>query len=244
MNTTFTSLSLLYSGLICVILYFKSPGFRRLQAISRTSNKYRDSYLFAVHALQTRLYDICEKPRTISMILDGPPEWKQDIVEYTCYLLGCYLAWGSLWRRDANVLGDATNDDNKARPKLSSHFNRVLSTPTDQAASSLSFCLPPGSICAISQLMIDQQGAKDTPLEFPTFLLRWNNDPSFQVWFQPWKDGLIDLAKSRSRGIGDQSLYIKLRKLQHILVKMVRLYDPKGNAIRAEEIPMCGGKVG
>lgn len=190
--------------------------------------KYHDNLLFAQHTLQSRLYAICEDKSFLVPVIDGPEEWRQDIIQYTCYMLGSYLAWGLLWRREANLLLQSTNPATR-RSDVSSRFQHALESREKGA-----FGLPPASRRAISESMIDGQ----RPLTYVKFLARWE-DPSFSDWFRPWSNGLIELATARAQGDHDIQIDDRLRELQHILVEMVVFLDPKGTAVPPEKRPVC-----
>lgn len=223
-----------------------AAGFRDSQnaaSISKTNIKYHDSHLFAVDALQRRLYHLCDDPFMIPAIVEGSEKSKQDVIQFTCYLLGCYLAWASIWRRRSVVFGYATNGVNKDHPNLARKFGVTITKGTHPSLPGSLFGLPNGSIAAISSLMVDRDEDRDRPIGYLTFLDNWDEDSSFRTWFQPWTDGLNILAKARSGGNLDQGLDDRLRELQHILVDMVRFFDKNSIAVRPADMPLCSRRL-
>lgn len=211
---------------------------------SKTNVKYHDSHLFAVEALQRRLYAICDDPLMLPAVIEGPDKCKQDALQFTCYLLGLYFAWGSIWRRRAEVFAYATNEVNRNHPNLGRKFTIAITKRVHQSSPGSLFGLPNGSIAAISSLMVGRDEDRDRPIDYLTFLTNWDEDPSFRGWFQSWTDGLTILAKAWSQGSFDQGLDDRLRELQHILVDMIRFFDKNGIAVRPADIPKCSRRPG
>ena len=83
---------------ITIGFQFYSEERKRLSELDKLIRKYRDPVLWSAYELQSRCYNICDQN-----ILDlyHDPTKHDLVVVYTCYLIGQYITWTSVFRRQA-----------------------------------------------------------------------------------------------------------------------------------------------
>jgi hypothetical protein len=97
--------------------------------------KYRDPLLLAAHDLQSRLYNIVDGD--LYHWIDGTNEKKENLRLYTTFLVGQFLSWTYILRRQAQFLrfASSTPDRNKRLATTLALISETFST--DRRASGL-----------------------------------------------------------------------------------------------------------
>ena len=121
--------------------------------------KYRDPLLLAAHDLQSRLYNIVDGD--LSVWLDGTKDEKENLRLYTAFLVGQFLSWTYILRRQAQFLrfASSTRDRNKRLASTLASISEAFST--DRRGSGLErarFTLWRGQQTAIGEIMTTEDG--------------------------------------------------------------------------------------
>jgi hypothetical protein len=182
-------------------------------------HKYRDPLTLAAYDLQSRLWGLVQQ-NLLRYIED---EDKKDLVHvYTAFLVGQYLSWAYILRRQAQFFRFSTDKTNK-------QLNQILDTITgefslDRHQGEGPFMLWRGQQMAIGELMtLKEEQGQLYCMGFAAFAHKYNNDPEFKKWFQPVETGIALLVDARSRG--NSVATNRLRRLQHLLIDLVLLLD-------------------
>jgi len=192
---------------------------RRSEANDLKSNKYRDPLTLASYDLQSRLWGIIHS----NLLRYAEDEDKKDLVYvYTAFLVGQYLSWTYILRRQAQFLRFITGGTHM-------QLNRILDSITnefslDRHMGEDPFMLWRGQQMAIGELMTlaEEQGQLYC-MGFAAFAHKYKNDPEFKKWFQPIEMGFALVVDARARG--NTVATYRLRRLQHLLVDLVLLLD-------------------
>jgi hypothetical protein len=182
-------------------------------------HKYRDPLMLAAYDLQSRLWGLVQQ----NLLRYTEHEDKKDLVYvYTAFLVGQYLSWTYILRRQAQFLRFSTDTTNRA-------LNQILDTVTnefslDRHKGEDPFMLWRGQQMAIGELMTmaEEQGQLYC-MGFAAFEVRYNSDAAFKKWFAPIESGITLLVEATAKG--NSVANYRLRRLQHLLIDLVLLLD-------------------
>lgn len=166
--------------------------------------KYRDPLFWAANDLQSRLYNICEQN---VLSLYWHEDFKDLVVVYTAYLIGQYLAWTHILRRQAqfvNFSHTRTTSEDVSRGRRSVYevlfeiSSIFLTDGGDLGVSPLQ--LWKGQQSAIGELMTirDETSGDLICMGYAAFTHKWKYDEEFRTWFKPIEMDLHELAVKRT----------------------------------------------
>ncbi|PSK60510.1 hypothetical protein B9Z65_660 [Elsinoe australis] len=208
------------------------------------SNKYHNAIMYSAQALQRRLYSICEQDGYIELTLTGTNEEKEDLIQYTCWLFARYLSWVHIYRRSLEFAGPPPrNDTGKPRGWLGTLFMGTLGTPSHADALDAPCRFLPSFTQAIEELMISSEHNDLRPMSWTSFHTKWAQDESFRHWFAPLETGLLLIARKK-HDHREAAPDHRLRKLQHILVSAVHIWDPDGGELHRDHKKLCTAAPG
>jgi hypothetical protein len=206
-----------------VTLY--APEFKRSLDQGREAKeleaRYRRSLFTAANDLQSRLYNIAELE-----FLRG--FWNEDrfyAETSTLWLIGQYLGWVEIFRREAGLVLSGVSRGNELL-RLIDEIGAIFAT--DEYGRALRVFRSHQS--AIAEVMISEEG-RGTPrvkcLGYATFVKRLKEE-DFARWFSNVRDDLgsmADMSSSRPNGMaGDKRVVM----LQHALMDLMAFLDPEG----------------
>ncbi|KAF7865654.1 hypothetical protein EAF04_005820 [Stromatinia cepivora] len=205
------------------ISYYLDQAKQR-KATAALIRKYRDPLTLAAYDLQSRIWGL------LNSLLDyvEDAEKRENIYTYTAFLIGQYLSWTYILRRQAQFLRFSTEKTNQ-------ELNQILDAVKDQFSKDYSYSrhsgeqdpvmLWRGQQMAIGELMtLQEEGGQLYCIGFAAFSERYHKDPEFSKWFQPIKDGVDQLVSARRKE--NHVVTFRLRRLQHQLIDLVLLLDP------------------
>src|SRR5271156_5798291 len=102
--------TLLTAGITAWFSFFTEER-KRLSEAEKLVAKYRDPLLLAAQDLQSRLFNITEL--CILSWMERDKEQKDNLVQYTCFLIGQYLSWVHILRRQTQFLHFSTDKNNR-----------------------------------------------------------------------------------------------------------------------------------
>ena len=181
-------------------------------------HKYRDPLTLAAYDLQSRLWGLVQQ----NLLRYVDDEDKKDLVYvYTAFLVGQYLSWAYILRRQAQFLRFSTD-------KTNNQLNQILDTITgefslDRHQGEDPFMLWRGQQMAIGELMTLEEQGQLYCMGFAAFAHKYKNDSEFKKWFQPIETGIALLVNARAHG--NSVAANRLRRLQHLLIDLVLLLD-------------------
>jgi hypothetical protein len=210
--------SLIAAGFTGFISFYIDQVKRR-SATKALIHKYRDPLMLAAYDLQSRIWGIVQ----FNLLGYAEDEEKRELVfVYTSFLIGQYLSWTYILRRQAQFLRFSTE-------KTNVELNRILDKITDgfsndQRRGEGAFMLWRGQQMAIGELMTHEQ-EKDQQycMGYAAFSHKYHQEPEFRKWFEPIDKGITLLVDGNKRG--DALVSNRLRRLQHLLVDLVLLLD-------------------
>ena len=90
--------------IITVWSNFYSDKRKRLSETEKLVKKYHDPLLFAAQDLQSRLYNITAYNNHLLGWMYSDERRKENLSRYTCFLVGQYLSWTYILRRQTQFL--------------------------------------------------------------------------------------------------------------------------------------------
>ncbi|PQE21525.1 ccch zinc finger protein [Rutstroemia sp. NJR-2017a BVV2] len=205
------------------ISYYLDQAKQR-KATTALIRKYRDPLTLAAYDLQSRIWGL------LNSLLDyvEDAEKRENIYTYTAFLIGQYLSWTYILRRQAQFLRFSTEKTNQ-------ELNQILDAIKEQFSKDYSnsrhsgeedpLMLWRGQQMAIGELMtLQEEGGQLYCIGFAAFTERYHKDPEFSKWFNPIKEGIDELVNARRKE--NHVITFRLRRLQHLLIDLVLLLDP------------------
>jgi hypothetical protein len=195
----------------------ESRAKTKAEQLRELMGRYRDPLLHSAFDLQGRLYNIAELQFLEKYHRDGTPETKAYATDNTLYVIGEYLGWVEIIRREVRFLdlGDelANRDWNKC-------LRAVRETFLDSRMAEAVLRLFNGEQRAIGEVMIDRAaGGDDRGMEcigYAEFVARLD-DPTFSRWFTRLRGDVETLLDEGRRG--------RLVRLQHALIDLMDQLD-------------------
>jgi hypothetical protein len=209
--------SLVAAGFTGWISFYIDQVKRRSEAKALV-HKYRDPLTLAAYDLQSRFYGLVQQ----NLLRYTDDVDKKVLVHvYTAFLVGQYLSWAYILRRQAQFLRFSTDKTNK-------QLNQILDTVTsefslDRHKGEDPFMLWRGQQMAIGELMTLEEQGQLYCMGFAAFAHKYDTDSEFKTWFKPLETGIAMLVEARTRG--DSVANYRLRRLQHLLIDLVLLLD-------------------
>lgn len=146
---------------IAGFLYTRSSDENKARsAAEKLVAKYRDPLLLASHDLQSRLYSIVDLS-VASWLRSESPEERESLRLYTAFLVGQYLSWTYILRRQAQFLRFSTDkgEKNKELSRLLAKISNTFSTDDPKKGlSKAAFKLWRNQQSAIGELMTVSEG--------------------------------------------------------------------------------------
>jgi hypothetical protein len=211
--------SLVAAGFTGWISFYIDQVKRRSEAKALV-HKYRDPLMLAAYDLQSRFWGLVQQ----NLLRYTEDENKKDLIYvYTAFLVGQYLSWTYILRRQAQFLRFSSD-------KTNTQLNQILDTVTnefslDRHKGEDPFMLWRGQQMAIGELMTVSAGEEGQLycMGFAAFAVKYNSDPDFKKWFHPIEMGITLLVEASAQG--NSVANYRLRRLQHLLVDLVLLLD-------------------
>lgn len=205
---------------------FYSAKSTRLDETEVLIAKYRDPLVFAALDLQSRLYSIVIGGYPLSWRGDADDRKEKNLYRYTTFLVGRYLSWTYIFRRQAQFLHMRTHKDSKLT-KTMDLIEFTFSYTMEERGSP--FCLWRGEQMAIGELMTrKEEDGEQFCLGYAEFHSKLDNtNDDFKSWFDSLEadiDKLADawMASRQLPDLPDQ----RLRQLQHLLIDLITILDP------------------
>lgn len=181
------------SGIAAWLAYYGEERKARRE-IDKILLKYRDPLLLSAQDLQARLYGICDQQVMEFMEMDGADEgpYQDTLFIYTAYVVGQYLSWYWILRRQAQFVAFITNTapkwwfwpgprENGASTLVQKLDKiRTVFTMDDHGDLEHSFILFKAHQIAIGEIMSirDDASGEYYCMGFATFTKKWKNgDP-------------------------------------------------------------------
>ena len=221
--------------------------FNRYLEVEKTTAKYRDPLLLAAQDLQSRIWSIVDGGVASFIEIEGI---HQDNVKfYTTFLLGQYLSWTLILRRQVQFLKFSTSPANTEFTNTLAKITETLAGSSSDKAfkSDIPFRLWRSRQMAVGELLTIQDGSELRCMGYAAFRRAFHAQPSpshddksnfidFKSWFEPIADGVELVAKARSDWIKIQFglrtgplLPVpdkRMRQLQHLLLDLMEILAP------------------
>ncbi|GIJ90061.1 hypothetical protein Asppvi_009010 [Aspergillus pseudoviridinutans] len=269
-------------ALMSGIFTFRIDEHKAVREAERLLRKYREPLLLAAQELQARLFNILDRSepgRSVLYFAERSEVYQDTIFVYTAYLVGQYLAWTNILRRQVQFTAFTTEEK---QPRRTREFIEVLdnitavlnkgwqlgASPEQEAWRRLAssdrndvpyFILFKGHQRAIGEIMtVRDNSSADGELfcmGYSDFTKKWKmaerstgiraaqvdwiqsgirpdhwddrDKAEIIIWFLPIISGIHALVRARQRGDDEVAAENTLRVLQHLLVDLVQMLDPK-----------------
>ncbi|KDQ49716.1 hypothetical protein JAAARDRAFT_616984 [Jaapia argillacea MUCL 33604] len=216
---------------------------QRIRDTDAIRSKYSDPLLLAAQDLQSKLGNFTRERGIASWITHESVDRREYMLLHTCFTLGQYLAWVHILRSEVQFLRFTTDRDNRVLTRILGQIRQALRE--DSGRTTYVPCvLFVGEQQAIGELMAkkDDNGHR-VCMGYAEFYSRYNEDAGFRKWWGRFIDDLVLVAQGKVRG--DVSAYPdqRLRKLQHLMIDLVRELDRKGLHYQEEHLTPVAGAL-
>jgi hypothetical protein len=207
--------SLIAAGFTGWITYYVDEVRRRADA-KRLVAKYRDPLLLASLDLQSRIWNLVQQ----NLLAYHEDNDKRDLIYvYTAFLVGQFLSWTYILRREAQFLRFSTQKNNRKLARILEALTFTFGT--DATEGETPFMLWRGQQMAIGEVMTKGDGGQLYCIGYSTFSHKYQNEPDFRLWFIPIEKSIGWLARERR----DPVPTYRLRRLQHLLIDLIKILD-------------------
>ena len=179
-------------------------------------SKYREPLIVAAYELQSRLYNILRLNFLGKYYVHDREGSRQYTVDHTLYLVGQYLAWTEILRREVQFLQFEEDASTRLVSKLLYDVRDTFAS--DRAELGAPFMIWRGEQNAIGERMITVEDGQRLCIGYATFVER-SADKEFRGWFER-------LARDIDVIAGEPNP--RLRELHHRLVDLVTTLDKGG----------------
>jgi hypothetical protein len=195
--------------------------------------RYREPLLHAAFNLETRLYNIVRKHFLDAFLARGTPEEADYARLNTVYLIGQYLCWSEILRREAQFVDPVDRQRDRAVNQAMERVRSVMSDSFDHPDRTLRVFR--GDQRAIGEVLlttVDAAPGRTGPRwdcrGYAAFTTAIRDDDGFARWFQPLLADVNRLAAEPGQHTA------RLVDLQHALVDLINLIDPRGERVSAQ----------
>jgi hypothetical protein len=153
---------------------------------------------------------------------------KANLVQYTCFLVGQYLSWTHILRRQAQFLPLSTDTANRQLRITLDLIESVMGNTFAGGPLAKPFKLWRGHQTAIGEIMTVKEDGELYSIGFAAFRQKWREENAFREWFESLVEGLTTMAEAETKGSPTPIPDHRLRRLQHLLLQLMRILDPQG----------------
>lgn len=217
-----------------VVLTRRAAVRDRQQAAAELALRYREPLLHAAFNLQTRLYNIASPTHRFleRFLTNGSPAEAEYARLNSVYLLGQYLCWSEILRRESQFIDPV--DVQRDREVMA-----CMEEVRDVLSDSFTFTDPTlrvfrGEQRAIGEVLLtrtdnpsDRVGPRWDCLGYAAFV-KAQDDKDTARWFTTLLDDVDRLTE------GPEEHRERLVALQHALLKLINLLDPSGDRVSTQ----------
>lgn len=198
--------------------------------------KYRDPLLLSAEDLQARLWGILEGD-----VLDyakKSPVHNDSLFIYTSFVLGQFMTWAHILRREMYLAPLSATDDIKLHSfiEIMNAIAGVMISGRYSSTEDTAFLFLHGHLAALGELMtLSDEGNKHRRLCMGLYEFNklWKttsleSEDSVHYWFMPIKIGLETLIERGNKSPESN----RLRRLQHLVLDLIALLNPSKQRTR------------
>lgn len=219
-------------GSVALTAYLQSRSRKEERELSREEEaaellaRYRDPLLDAAFQLQSRLWNICARGFLDVYLLRGDEDERRYAEQSTQWMLGQFLGWMEIVRREAQHLDLAETPQSHV---LSPALEKVRGVLQDDGLKDRGFRVFSADQRAIGELMTADRanGGRPGCIGYAEFTNRLSS-PDFDRWFGPVGEGLA--------GYANPADHLRLVHLQHSLIDLIDQLDPKHVRVPADKM--------
>lgn len=205
-------------------LYFQRRWENRRQHVElmRHVAKYRDPLFLAAQDLQSRLHNITEG--NLLLWLDADKERNNNLLRYTCFLVGQFLSWTYISRCQEEYITWGSYKENSEMTRALDAINEIFAKE-EVPISEMPFYIWHDQQLAIGEIMTVKEDGERFCMGYAKFDREWTNDRYFKEWFESLEKSIETMASARRSG--SQVPDHRLRRLQHMLLVYIQIVDPR-----------------
>jgi hypothetical protein len=217
-----------------VVLTRRAAVRDRQAAASELALRYREPLLHAAFNLQTRLYNIASPGHVFlqRFLTNGTPAEAEYARLNTVYLLGQYLCWSEILRREGQFIDPVDLQRDRGVMAAMEQVREVLS-------DSLTFTDPTlrvfrGEQRAVGEVLLtktdnpsDRVGPRWDCLGYAAFVKALEDKDTVR-----WFTTLLEDVNRLADGLDEHR--DRLVALQHVLLKLINLLDPDGDRVSGQ----------
>jgi len=217
----------LVTALLSVYATQSVPKLQARLKSSEVASRYRNPILYAAYDLQSRIYNIVQRPYIIEMLNSDDPKEKKYAVNSTLFLIAQYLAWAEAIRRGVQYVDLGKAGKTRDLVNRMAKIRHCFSTRTN--VKELPFRIYRADQRAIGELML--QGRLDNQSGSMLWRCRGyayfcakiddEQEQSFESRFGGLKSDVENLASDQN------TARQRLIDLQHALIELIDFLDER-----------------
>lgn len=190
----------------------------KLDEAAAVLSRFREPLLNAAFELQSRLFNILRQDMLRKYYAGGSEREREYAVENTLFVVGQYLGWTEVLRREMQFLDLGEVADTRRLSELQDSICNLF-LASDIGAALRIFRGDQRAMGEVMLVKLDDSTAATQCMGYAAFV--GNRSPEFRRWFDPLAKDLERLASDISAGEK------RLVSLQHALVDLIDFLDPE-----------------
>ena len=221
------------AAVVTVVLSRRAADRDRRLAAADLALRYREPLLHAAFNLQSRLYNIGRptgQPFLERFLIDGSPAEQEYARLNTVYLIGQYLCWSEILRRETQFIDPEDRRRERQVMNYMENIREVFSTSFEFNERTLRTFR--GEQRAIGEVMLtksdypsDRVGPRSDCIGYAAFVKAMESDENVRRWFGSLMSDMDTLANALD---GHRA---RLTVLQNALLDLINLLNPDGDRV-------------
>ena len=209
-----TGISVLGTGRMAQVLARQERRYKAEQE----ENKYREPLVRAAYDLQSRLYNILKQNFVGTFMIAGTQRDKDYAIANTVFVIGQYFAWTEITRTEIRFINLGADKQTRRLSHLLDEIYRLWGS--DNKEYGRQFRIFAGEQRAIGEAFVDKSERGLTCIGYGEFL----------ATVMPRGNSLVHALTADIRALPDNLVEAQPRlvAIQHALIDLLKLLDPKG----------------
>lgn len=237
-------------GLLNFGYNWSSDQRKRNEETQKLVAKYRDPLMLAAHDLQSKTWSITDGGVATHILSAGARE-QANMRVYPAFLVGQYLSWVFILRRQVQFLKFSTNEKNNQLTDKLAQITEAFAGSSGHLAWKREepFRLYRSQQMAIGEILTVKEGDELYCMGYAEFKKALGADadnvnPSIDLWFSELIKGIVEVAELRANWLLHQGPYPKIpdqrmRCLQHLLIDLIEILNPGRSGIDPNSKNRC-----
>jgi hypothetical protein len=177
-----------------------------------TLRRNREPLVAAAYEFQSRLFNILRQQFLKKYYVAGDKKQREYAVKNTLYLVGQYLGWTEILRRQIQFLDFSEVEETREVARLQDAIRDLLASDDERMGKP--FMIWRGEQRGIGEQMVEEGDGELLCMGYASFVAQ--TDTTFWTWFEALEHDIDTVAQSPND---------RLRLLQHALIDLIERLD-------------------